>query len=63
MDNSDTVMLTYRNPDSLVKAGTAEAGTAVLSRGLVGHAAEGYSDALMSLESMRQNVNTPNPSR
>ena len=40
MENADTVMLIYMNPGSLDMAGTAEAGTAVLSRGLSVHIAE-----------------------
>ena len=41
MENSDTVMPTYRNPGRLDKADTAEAGTDVPLRGLNGHVADG----------------------
>ena len=53
MENSDTVMPTYRNSSKL---DMAEAGTDVPTRGLNGHVAEGYVVAHMSAELARRKV-------
>ena len=56
MENSDTVMPTYRNPGRMDMADTAEAGTDVPSRGLKRKVAEGYVVAHMSAELARRKV-------
>ena len=56
MENSYTVIPTCRNPGSLDMSDTAEAGTDVPWRGLMGHGAEGYVVAHLSAELARQKV-------
>ena len=50
------VMPTYRNPGRLDMAGTAEAGTEVLQRGLNGLVTEAYVVAHLSAELARRTV-------
>ena len=56
MENSYTVIPTCRNPGRLDMSDTAEAGTDVPSRGLMGHGAEGYVVAHLSAELAKQKV-------
>ena len=56
MENSYTVIPTYKNPGRPDMADTAEGGTDESSRALNGHVAEGYVVAHMSVELAMRNV-------